>query len=130
MPNAGQPHGAHMHSARCTLISATAKRRFAPRHEEHAAGSPVLGSMFLVTENGELPRSVLAAYERAGRAGFQLACEAEVGRLLAALAPAVPRGGRVLEIGTSVGVGLAWLVGSERAGTLRSQRSSSTRRCR
>lgn len=32
------------------------------------------------------------------------------GRLLAALAAAVPRGGRVLEIGTGVGVGLAWLV--------------------
>ena len=55
-------------------------------------------------------RSVLAAYERAARAGFRLACEADVGRLLAALAAAVPSGGRVLEIGTGVGVGLAWLV--------------------
>ena len=33
-----------------------------------------------------------------------------MGRLLAALAAAVPAGGRVLEIGTGVGVGLAWLV--------------------
>ena len=33
-----------------------------------------------------------------------------MGRLLAALAAAVPSGGRVLEIGTGVGVGLAWLV--------------------
>ena len=33
-----------------------------------------------------------AAYERAARAGFQLACEAEVGRLLAALAAAVLAG--------------------------------------
>ena len=64
--------------------------------------------MFLVTE--ELPASVLAAHERAASAGFQLACEVEVGRLLAALAAAVPGGGRVLEIGTGVGVGLAWLV--------------------
>jgi hypothetical protein len=40
--------------------------------------------MFLVTE--ELPASVLAAHERAASAGFQLACEVEVGRLLAALA--------------------------------------------
>ena len=69
---------------------------------------PVPGIMFLVT--GELPASVLAAQERAARAGFQLACEVEVGRLLAALAAAVPGGGRVLEIGTGVGVGLAWLV--------------------
>ena len=33
-----------------------------------------------------------------------------MGKLLAALAAAVPGGGRVLEIGTGVGVGLAWLV--------------------
>jgi predicted O-methyltransferase YrrM len=43
-------------------------------------------------------------------AGFQLAREPGVGRLLAALAAAVPSGGRVLEIGSGVGVGLAWLV--------------------
>ena len=76
----------------------------------NAAGSPVPGIMFLVTESEELPGSVLAAYERAASAGFQLACEVDVGRLLAALAAAVPGGGRVLEIGTGVGVGLAWLV--------------------
>jgi hypothetical protein len=35
--------------------------------------------MFRVTESQELPGSVLAAYERAASAGFQLACEAEVG---------------------------------------------------
>ena len=52
----------------------------------NAAGSPVPGIMFLVTESEELP----------GR------------RALAA--SAVPGGGRVLEIGTGVGVGLAWLV--------------------
>jgi predicted O-methyltransferase YrrM len=63
-----------------------------------------------VTESEELPESVSAAYERAARTGFRLACEAGVGRLLAALAAAVPDGGRVLEIGTGVGVGLAWLV--------------------
>jgi predicted O-methyltransferase YrrM len=57
---------------------------------------------FLVTEREELPGSVRAAYERASSAGFQLACEVEVGRLLAALAAAVPGDGRVLEIGTGV----------------------------
>ena len=72
--------------------------------------APVPGMMFLVTESEELPGSVLAAYDRAASAGFQLSCEVEVGKLLAALAAAVPRGGRVLEIGTGVGVGLAWLV--------------------
>jgi demethylmenaquinone methyltransferase/2-methoxy-6-polyprenyl-1,4-benzoquinol methylase len=63
-----------------------------------------------MTEGEELPGSVRAAYERASSAGFQLSCEAGVGRLLAALAAAVPGGGRILEIGTGVGVGLAWLV--------------------
>ena len=63
-----------------------------------------------MTESEELPDSVLAAHERAARTGFKLACEVEVGRLLAVLAAAVPDGGRVLEIGTGVGVGLAWLV--------------------
>jgi demethylmenaquinone methyltransferase/2-methoxy-6-polyprenyl-1,4-benzoquinol methylase len=53
---------------------------------------------------------VLAAYARAADTGFQLSCEVEVGRLLAALSAAVPEGGRILEIGTGVGVGLAWLV--------------------
>ena len=32
-----------------------------------------------------------------------------MGRLLSTLAAAVPPGGRILEIGTGVGVGLAWL---------------------
>ena len=63
-----------------------------------------------MTGGAELPETVLAAHERAARTGFELACEVEVGRLLAALAAAVPEGGRILEIGTGVGVGLAWLV--------------------
>jgi len=42
----------------------------AGRREEHAAGSPVLGMMVLVTESQELPGGVLAAYERAAGAGF------------------------------------------------------------
>ena len=63
-----------------------------------------------MTEGEELPGRVRAAYGRASRTGFRLSCEAGVGRLLAALAAAVPDGGRVLEIGTGAGVGLAWLV--------------------
>ncbi len=58
----------------------------------------------------ERPAAVLAAHERAEEAGFQLACDDEVGRLLAVLSAAVPERGRILEIGTGVGVGLAWLV--------------------
>lgn len=50
----------------------------------------------------------MAAHERAAKTDFELACEVEVGRLLAALSAAVPEGSRILEIGTGVGVGLAW----------------------
>jgi predicted O-methyltransferase YrrM len=53
---------------------------------------------------------VAAARQRAAQAGFQLSSDDEVGRLLAVLAAATPRGGRILELGTGVGVGLAWLV--------------------
>ena len=63
-----------------------------------------------MTGREHLPESVVAAHGRAATTGFQLACEVEVGRLLAALSAAVPEGGRILEIGTGVGVGLAWLV--------------------
>jgi demethylmenaquinone methyltransferase/2-methoxy-6-polyprenyl-1,4-benzoquinol methylase len=48
--------------------------------------------------------------ERADRVGFTLSSEAGVGRLLMTLAAAVRPGGRILEIGTGVGVGTAWLV--------------------
>lgn len=57
-----------------------------------------------------LPAGVSAAIARAEAAGFTLSCEPGVDRLLAALATAVPQDGRVLEMGTGVGVGTAWLV--------------------
>lgn len=53
---------------------------------------------------------VRAAHERAERLGFERSSEPEVGWLLAALSAAVPHQGRVLELGTGAGVGLAWLV--------------------
>lgn len=56
------------------------------------------------------PSRVARAQERARKLGFALSCEEGVGRLLAALAAAVPSGGRVIELGTGAGVGLAWLV--------------------
>ena len=74
------------------------------------AGSARPWQYGFMAEGEELPERVLAGYERAARTGFRLACQVDVGRLLAALAAAVPGGGRVLEIGTGVGVGLAWLV--------------------
>lgn len=52
---------------------------------------------------------VLRAQGVAEAVGFRASCDDEVGRLLAVLAAAVPRGGRILELGTGAGVGLAWL---------------------
>ena len=63
-----------------------------------------------MSKGEDLPDRVVAAHERAVATGFNLACEVGVGRLLAALSAAVPDGGRILEIGTGVGVGLAWFV--------------------
>jgi len=57
----------------------------------------------------ELPPLVKEAQVVADLAGFTLSCEPDVGGLLAALAAAVPPGGRILELGTGAGVGLAWL---------------------
>ena len=58
----------------------------------------------------EAPDFVTAAVARARAAGFELSCDPAVGELLSLLAAAVPAGGRILELGTGAGVGLAWLV--------------------
>jgi predicted O-methyltransferase YrrM len=56
------------------------------------------------------PPLVQDAEARAAAAGFTISSEPPAGALLATLAAAVPSGGRILEIGTGAGVGLAWLV--------------------
>jgi demethylmenaquinone methyltransferase/2-methoxy-6-polyprenyl-1,4-benzoquinol methylase len=56
-----------------------------------------------------LPPRVDAALARAASAGFELSCDTAVGQLLAVLAAAVPRNGRILELGTGCGAGLAWI---------------------
>jgi demethylmenaquinone methyltransferase/2-methoxy-6-polyprenyl-1,4-benzoquinol methylase len=58
----------------------------------------------------DLPPLVAQANDRADVAGFVLSSEPGVGALLAAMAAAVPPRGRILELGTGAGVGLAWLV--------------------
>ena len=58
----------------------------------------------------DLPDIVAASLARARDSGFPLSCEPEVGRLLATLAAAVPKDGSILEMGTGVGVGTAWIV--------------------
>jgi predicted O-methyltransferase YrrM len=50
------------------------------------------------------------ALDRAEAAGFTISSEPPAGALLAVLSAAVPPGGRILEIGTGAGVGLAWLI--------------------
>jgi predicted O-methyltransferase YrrM len=56
------------------------------------------------------PPLVLDAQARAAAAGFTISSEPPAGALLATLAAGVAPGGRILEIGTGAGVGLAWLV--------------------
>ncbi|MET7852657.1 O-methyltransferase [Streptomyces avermitilis] len=54
--------------------------------------------------------AVLPALRAAARdAGFIMSCEERIGSLLAVLAAACP-GGRILELGTGVGEGTAWLL--------------------
>ena len=55
------------------------------------------------------PQRVEEAHIRAQQFGFEMSCDDGTGRLLAVLAAAVRKGGRILEIGTGVGVGTAWL---------------------
>jgi predicted O-methyltransferase YrrM len=57
-----------------------------------------------------LPPRVAAALSRAEAAGFPLSCEPGVGRFLGSLSAAVRPGGRILEMGTGVGVGTAWII--------------------
>ena len=57
-----------------------------------------------------LPDRVERATAVAAESGFDLSCDPEVGRLLAVLAAATPTDGRILELGTGCGVGLAWIV--------------------
>lgn len=69
-----------------------------------------LGSDNLYLMQANVPRAVAAAKRRAKEVRFAGSSQDEVGRLLSVLAAAVPREGRVLEVGTGVGTGLAWLV--------------------
>lgn len=56
------------------------------------------------------PQTVVDALARARSAGFVMSSAPDVGRLLGVLAAAVPPNGRILELGTGCGVGLAWIV--------------------
>jgi predicted O-methyltransferase YrrM len=67
------------------------------------------GSERLYLIQAGLPAAVAGAKRRARDQRFTKSCEDSVGRLLATLAAAVPSEGRILEIGTGVGVGLAWI---------------------
>lgn len=60
--------------------------------------------------SGGVPDRVREAAERAAAAGFESSCDAGIGRTIMTLAAAVRPGGRVLEIGTGLGVGTAWLL--------------------
>jgi predicted O-methyltransferase YrrM len=57
-----------------------------------------------------LPDRVERATAVTAESGFDLSCDPEVGRLLSVLAATTPARGRILELGTGGGVGLAWIV--------------------
>ena len=61
-------------------------------------------------EGAPLPVLVSDVQEKASDYGFALSCEPIVGRFLALLAAKTPSSGRVLELGTGAGVGLAWIL--------------------
>jgi demethylmenaquinone methyltransferase/2-methoxy-6-polyprenyl-1,4-benzoquinol methylase len=63
-----------------------------------------------VIDDVAFPAIVVGAGHRAVVAGFSLSSEPDVGALLSCLAAAVPAHGRILELGTGAGSGLAWLV--------------------
>lgn len=67
---------------------------------------------------GRLPAALPALRAKASAAGFTMSCEERTGSLLAALAAARPAG-RILELGTGVGEGTAWLLtGMDRSARL------------
>ena len=57
-----------------------------------------------------VPQIVASLRQRALDAGFSLSSEDATGELLSVLSAAVQPGGRILEIGTGMGVGLGWIV--------------------
>lgn len=58
----------------------------------------------------DLPERVTTALVNARELGFEMSCDPAAGALLRVLAAAVPPSGRILELGTGVGVGLSWIV--------------------
>lgn len=58
----------------------------------------------------EVPNQVQRVMAAAEAADFRQSCVPEVGALLSTLAAAVRPGGRILELGTGAGVGVAWLL--------------------
>lgn len=57
-----------------------------------------------------VPPLVAAAETKAEEHGFDYSCQRGVGELLSFLATTTPPGGRILELGTGFGVGLAWIL--------------------
>jgi predicted O-methyltransferase YrrM len=81
-----------------------------PPHRRRIIDCLSCSAQFLMTYRDRtfIPDLVHQATEGAVRAGFELSCTPETGRLLATLTAGI-RHGRVGEIGTGVGVGAAWI---------------------
>lgn len=65
-------------------------------------------SLFALSSH--IPAEVAAAKRRAVAMNFSMSCEDGVGRFLAMIANHLPADAKVLELGTGVGVGTAWIV--------------------
>lgn len=79
------------------------------RHDELFLRMTQSASVRLSTALAGYPPAVGAAKLRESELRFGMSCADQVGRLLAVLAAAMPVNGRILEIGTGVGVGTAWI---------------------
>jgi predicted O-methyltransferase YrrM len=111
--------GKHFSAVRCliarTILDASADgyglASRAPSGDPDALVKQMVdrGSERLYLLHTNVPPAVAAAKRRAIDSRFMQSCEDNVGRLLATLTAAVPSGGRILEIGTGVGMGLAWI---------------------
>jgi predicted O-methyltransferase YrrM len=78
-------------------------------HDERLRALVEDGSVRLHPLLAGYPPAVADCRRRATELGFRQSCSDDVGHLLAVLAGAVPRDGRILELGTAVGVGTAWI---------------------
>ena len=99
-----QPCSANSHRVGTSHVTLTFDNELTPAELENMRRTAGASDVF------RIPAIVSAAYTREQRLHFEDSSEPDVGQLLAVIAALVPKHGRVLELGTGAGVGLAWIV--------------------